>query len=85
VVENVQKILAIELLTVVHALHHRKKENPSFKIPEKLQVLYDDCAKITPPMVNDRYLQTDFQGLLTYLREELPLKTELINPQSPTK
>lgn len=81
VVDNVQKILAIELLAVTHAIHHRRRLDPSFKIPDRLNRLYDDCSKITPPSDNDRYLKDDFDGLLHYIKEILPLQTDLINPK----
>lgn len=68
-------------MAVTHAIHHRRRIDPSFQIPEKLNVLYEDCSKITPPMEKDRYLQSDYEGLLNYIKEIMPLKSELINPK----
>ncbi len=80
-VENVQKILSIELLAVTHAIHHRKRLDPNFQIPEKLRILYEDCSRITPPMEKDRYLKSDYEGLLHYIKEVMPFKSDLINPK----
>lgn len=81
VIENVQKILAIELLAATQAIHHRRRIDPSFQIPEKLNILYQDCSVISPPMEKDRYLKSDYEGLLHYIKKVMPYKSELINPK----
>ena len=81
VVENVEKILAIELLAAVHALHHRRKKSSTFQIPQHLQKMFDECGVISPPMLKDRYLKSDFEDLLSYMREVLPSRRELVSPQ----
>ena len=69
------------MLSVIHAIHHRKRLDSNFQIPEKLNILYEDCLKITPPMEKDRYLKSDFEGLLSYIKEVMPYKSDLINPK----
>jgi histidine ammonia-lyase len=77
----VEKILAIELLAAVHALHHRRRKSSSFQMPPHLQLMFEECSAISPPMVKDRYLKSDFEGLLSYMKEQLSTWTELVRPE----
>jgi len=82
VVENVQKMLAIELLMTTHALHTRFSNKPNFMIPKELSRVFVDCASMSPRMDDDRYLKTDYEAILGYIQRDLPLKKNLVNPMS---
>ena len=79
VVENVKKMLTIELMVNTHSLQLRKQRDPSFKIPTPLLPVYERCAQITPCMVNDRYLKPDYDQLLEYITAELPRMASVVN------
>lgn len=78
VVENVQKIFAIELLLATHALHTRRKHDPSFKIPNGLQPLYEKCAAVSPIMKADRYLKADYLAIMKILTEDVAHDEKLV-------
>ena len=80
--ENVQKMLAIELLMTTHALHTRFSNKPNFMIPKELSRVFVDCASMSPRMDDDRYLKTDYEAILGYIQRDLPLKKNLVNPMS---
>jgi hypothetical protein len=84
VVENVHKILAIELMMAVHAIQLRVLKDPAFKIPTELRAVYEKCAEISPYMKNDRYLKPDYDRLLEYIKTELPRMGHLVNADPAT-
>ncbi len=71
--DNVQKILAIELLCATQALHLRKLKDPSFRVPEPLGIIFETCREISPPLVHDRYLKSEYLKLLEYMKSEMPV------------
>jgi histidine ammonia-lyase len=81
VVENVQKILAIELMLATHALQIRCASDASFRMPEGMRALLTHTSALSPPVHDDRYMRSDFDALLGYIRESLPYRMDLVNPQ----
>ena len=71
VAENVEKILTIELMAATHGVHSRKKDNHDFKVPPLLQEVYEKCGKISPPLLKDRYLKSDYEAIHEYAKREL--------------
>lgn len=64
VVDNLEKILAIELMTAVQAFDFRR---PS-KTSERLEKLHASFRKIVPPHVQDRFLAQDIHASIGFLR-----------------
>ena len=69
--ENVQKILAIELMLATHAIHWRKEKDANFKIPPALAPIYEQCRGITPPVTRDKYWKPEYDKILSYLQNDL--------------
>eukprot|EP00605_Chrysophyceae_sp_TOSAG23-4_P002062 GSChrysophyteH1.ASY1.ANO1.2283.1 assembled CDS len=89
VIENVLKILAIELLHSVHAVHRRYADasgkpgtGKDFKLPPLLEKLFSKVAPLSPAMNCDRYLKDDYDEILKFIQEELPYDVELVTPKS---
>jgi histidine ammonia-lyase len=87
VIENVQKIMTIELMAGIHAVHRRIANTSGtpgtgkdFRLPPLLQRLFDKVAPMSPSMECDRYLKDDYDDLLHYVMHELPLDADLVNP-----
>lgn len=76
--ENVQKILAIELMMATHALHCRRKEDPNFRIPPNIATLFEQCSAMSPIMTQDRYLNDDFEAILQFVKTRLPLDPKFV-------
>ena len=77
VVENVQKIQAIELLMATHAVHRRRTMDhdgtsagwgDDFVLPPRLRGLYATVGAMSPPMEGDRYLKVHTTPYLTVQR-----------------
>lgn len=66
VVENVEKLLAIELLTASRGLDYRKP----LKSSEKLEAILADYRKIVPFTDKDTVLYEDMQKSLAYITEQ---------------
>lgn len=66
IVENVEIILAIALLTVRQALRFR---DPSLLAP-RTRALYERLSRQIPPLDKDRLLQYDIQRAIRILKED---------------
>ena len=81
VVENVQKIQAIELLIATHAIHQRERDSDGpFQLPPKLRRLHKTLSAMSPPMESDRYLKRDFNEIFAYISSEMAEDRDLVMP-----
>lgn len=67
VVNNVYKVLAIELLTAAQALDFRKGVKSSVHI-QKLRKAY---REVVPFLENDRLLHEDIKATIRFIRKEI--------------
>jgi histidine ammonia-lyase len=67
VVENVERILAIEFMTAAQALHFRTA-GPA----PRLRPLLEAYRKTVPALLEDRILSTDIEKTILFLRQEFP-------------
>ncbi|HXH61189.1 MAG TPA: histidine ammonia-lyase [Fimbriimonadaceae bacterium] len=65
IVENVEAILAIELMAAAEGLEYRKPLKPG----PRLQGIYEKVRKIVPHLESDRPLSEDIERLSTAIRE----------------
>lgn len=64
IVENVERGLAIELLTAAEGLEYRKPLKPGLGVLKA----YETVRSLVPPVSHDRYLAPDFEKLATAIR-----------------
>lgn len=77
VVENLERILAIELLTATQALNFRKKlSEPELKSSAIIEQVLADYRKSIPFITVDRLLQTDIAGSVNFVQNRLPHYTK---------
>ena len=67
VVENVGKILTVELMAATKAIKMRQEIQSDFKIPKSLEKLYENVLKVSPPFLHDRYSKHEFDKLYEYV------------------
>jgi histidine ammonia-lyase len=66
VLQNLERVLAIELLTASQALHFRRP----LKSSPRLEQLLQDYRKVVPFVEQDRFLHDDMERSVGFLREE---------------
>ncbi len=71
VLENLQQILAIELLTAMQALDFRKQLAGDLQCAPKVEELYQTFRQAVSFMEADRYLYEDMQGALLFLKNQI--------------
>jgi histidine ammonia-lyase len=64
VVENLERLLAIEWMTAAQAMEFRR---PSSSSPQ-LESLIEEYRELVPPLNNDRVLHNDIQATIAFLR-----------------
>lgn len=64
VVQNVERLLAIEFMTAVQALEYRR---PAMSSPQ-IEAIVADYRKVVPTLNNDRYLHPDIQTTIDFVK-----------------
>lgn len=67
VVENVGKILAVELMAATKAIYMRKEMESNFKIPKNLQKIYEKVMQLSPPFIKDRYSKPEYDKIYEFI------------------
>ncbi|CDW90715.1 histidine ammonia-lyase [Stylonychia lemnae] len=69
IAQNVQQILAVELMAATQALQHRFELEKDFYIYHPgLKKVFEHCKTLSPLLVKDRYTQPEYQELLAYIQ-----------------
>jgi histidine ammonia-lyase len=63
VVENVGKILTVELMAATKAITMRMENEPGFKLPKYLKNLHEKVMSISPPFKQDRYSKPEYDKI----------------------
>lgn len=79
VVDNVLKILTIELMVALQALHVRKGKNSHFRVPPLVERLFQECIALTPPSSHDRHRAKDFDVLHAFIRDKLATNADFVS------
>ncbi len=77
VVENLTRILAIELLTAAQALDLRKKtSSPTLQSSPIIEQVLSEYRKTVPFLSEDRLLHTDISNSIAFVKQQLPAYSE---------
>jgi histidine ammonia-lyase len=63
VVQNVRKVIAIELICATQALYLRKTQHPTWRLGSQTQQVLESLQKIFPLWTQDRYLAQDLRNM----------------------
>jgi histidine ammonia-lyase len=67
IVQNLQTILAIELICAAQALEMRKRENGNINSSPNIEKLLGEFRQYVPTLNNDRYLYNDIEQAIAFL------------------
>ncbi len=75
VINNTYGIIAAELLAAAQGIsltEDELKTSSHSKLGDKTTLIFNNIRKVVPPMLEDRYIYTDFRKMIDYLLEHNP-------------